>query len=82
MKFKVIVGGAVLDITASVHTQEHGIKKSSFPGEIAFNVGGVGRNVAEAAFRLDSNPLFVSVVGNDSAGEMIMNYHRNLNMVK
>ena len=36
-------------------------------------IGGVGRNVAEACFRTNGNPIFHSIVGKDFAGNSILN---------
>ncbi|ORZ11350.1 Indigoidine synthase A like protein-domain-containing protein [Lobosporangium transversale] len=60
-----VIGGAVVDITATAHnTMLDSMLNSSFPGVTRISLGGVGRNVAEGISRLDpSGCVFVSAVG-------------------
>lgn len=61
---------------------------TTFPGKVKFSPGGVARNVAEAAHRIlstsrnsrDTQVLLISPVGNDYAGETLVNDCRRLGM--
>lgn len=68
-----------MDIT-STFTTDSGVDIDSPPsflytscaGAVRQSLGGVGRNVAEAAYRAGVDTLMVSAVGNDLASNMIM----------
>lgn len=45
------------------------------------SLGGVGRNVAEAAFRTGGNVHLVSTVGDDLSGEAVLQGMRSIGMV-
>ncbi|KAI8367734.1 Ribokinase-like protein [Blakeslea trispora] len=68
-----VIGGIALDITATVgKTVGTSILHTSTPGHVTQSLGGVGRNVAEAAWRTGAkNVKLVSVVGDDLAGESV-----------
>ncbi|CAG7847631.1 Pseudouridine-metabolizing bifunctional protein C1861.05 Includes: RecName: Full=Pseudouridine-5'-phosphate glycosidase {ECO:0000250/UniProtKB:P33025}; Short=PsiMP glycosidase {ECO:0000250/UniProtKB:P33025}; {ECO:0000250/UniProtKB:P33025}; Includes: RecName: Full=Pseudouridine kinase {ECO:0000250/UniProtKB:P30235}; {ECO:0000250/UniProtKB:P30235} [Serendipita indica DSM 11827] len=78
----VVIGGAAVDVVskASPRTGES-IKQSTVPGTISNALGGVGRNMAEAAHRLTTasndgtggDVLLVSPIGNDLYGHKIKN---------
>jgi pseudouridine-5'-phosphate glycosidase/pseudouridine kinase len=74
-----IIGGSVLDITSKYI--EPPIPATSNLGKVQYSCGGVGRNVAEACFKTGADPFFLSYVGNDFAGESIMNDMKLLNLV-
>jgi sugar/nucleoside kinase (ribokinase family) len=58
------------------------ILHTSTPGHVKQSLGGVGRNVAEAAWRTGgSNVKLVSVVGNDLAGESVKRGMKSVGMV-
>ncbi|KAL1934843.1 hypothetical protein VTP01DRAFT_7025 [Rhizomucor pusillus] len=68
------IGGVALDITATVsrnHAQHLSPLYTSSPGSLKQTLGGVGRNMAEAAFRTGINTLLVSAVGNDVSGKTV-----------
>lgn len=77
-----MIGGAAVDVVskASPRTGES-IKQSTVPGTISNALGGVGRNMAEAAHRLTTasndgtggDVLLVSPIGNDLYGHKIKN---------
>lgn len=42
---------------------------ATYPGQVHQSFGGVGRNLADCLARLGNNPLFISVVSDDSHAE-------------
>ena len=76
-----VIGGAAVDITSKVDpsTSLSTIRHSTVPGSVASTLGGVARNVAEAAHRIrtSSNPLnkedimLISPLGRDSFGSLL-----------
>ncbi|KAI9247829.1 Ribokinase-like protein [Sporodiniella umbellata] len=77
MRPLMVVGGIALDITATV---DKFVLHTSTYGKIKETLGGVGRNVAEAAQRTGAKVRFVSVVGNDPAGDILVQGMRELGM--
>lgn len=77
-----------MDIT-STFTTESGVDIGSPPsflytscaGVVRQSLGGVGRNVAEAAYRAGADTLMVSAVGDDLASNMIMEGLTEIGMV-
>ena len=69
-----------MDISAKFADREP-IPATSNYGQVRFSTGGVGRNVAEACHRTGGNPLFVSAVGSDFAGEGILKEMKEIGMV-
>ena len=69
-KTVVVIGGANVDI----HGRSHGplIDHDSNPGRVQAAAGGVARNVAENLGRLGVAVHFVSAVGNDDYGRMLI----------
>ncbi|KAI8352811.1 hypothetical protein EDC96DRAFT_447463, partial [Choanephora cucurbitarum] len=78
-----VIGGIALDITATVgKAAATSILHTSTPGHVAQTLGGVGRNVAEAAWRTGAkNVKLVSVVGDDLAGESVRKGMKTIGMV-
>ncbi|KAI8637008.1 hypothetical protein BD408DRAFT_354542, partial [Parasitella parasitica] len=77
-----VIGGIALDITATVgKSLTSSILHTSTPGHVKQSLGGVGRNVAEAAGRTGANVKLVSVVGDDLAGESVKQGLKSLSMV-
>ena len=68
----VVVGGAVADLLASPTSGTRLILHTSNPGILTVSAGGVGRNIAEGLARLGCNPRFISAVGKDDLGEMVL----------
>lgn len=79
-----VIGGIALDITATVgKTAGNSILHTSTPGKVKHSLGGVGRNVAEAAWRTGGNDVkLVSVVGDDLAGESLRQGMKSIGMVR
>ena len=78
----VVVGGMVLDVTASPGPHARLRRGSSTPGAVLQNPGGVGRNIAEGLARLVGDagpaPLLISAVGDDVAGRALIDAWRAL----
>ncbi|KNC98584.1 uncharacterized protein SPPG_06269 [Spizellomyces punctatus DAOM BR117] len=68
-----IIGGTVLDVSARFDDgpECNGMPSlgTSHPGTCKQSMGGVGRNMAEACYRTGGDPYFVSAVGDDVAGD-------------
>lgn len=72
-----------MDITATVGKSfGASILHTSTPGHVKQSLGGVGRNVAEAAWRTGANVKLVSVVGDDLAGESVKQGLKSISMVQ
>ena len=65
-----VVGGAVLD--TKVRTAGAPVLGTSNPGTASATVGGVGRNIAENLARLGSPTVLVAAVGDDPAGDTVL----------
>lgn len=74
----VVIGGSNVDFIA---TAEKIIPEASNPGQVRMSFGGVGRNLAECLARLGLRPVFVSAVGSDPLGVMILKHCEEFNMV-
>lgn len=79
----VIVGSAAMDITSRARKQP-GMEATHYlhsttPGSVSLSPGGVGRNIAEAAYRILSKrsnsqtPVLVSLIGEDTMGGVLRN---------
>ena len=66
----VVVGGAVLD--TKVRTAGAPVLGTSNPGTASATVGGVGRNIAENLARLGRPTVLVAAVGDDPAGDTVL----------
>jgi pseudouridine kinase len=66
----VVVGGAVLD--TKVRTASAPVLGTSNPGTASATVGGVGRNIAENLARLGRPTVLVAAVGDDPAGDTVL----------
>ncbi|XP_051209016.1 pseudouridine kinase isoform X3 [Lolium perenne] len=71
----VIIGGMVLDIHAKPSVPPH--PGTTVPGMVKYIAGGVARNIAECMAKLGTQPLMISVVGNDMAGDFLLKYWRS-----
>lgn len=91
----VIVGSAAVDISAKAAPVTPGGSdalgmQSTSPGEVAMTLGGVGRNIAEAAHRRlisyseklneTASALLVSPIGDDSFGRVISDHMDGMGM--
>ncbi|MFL6080189.1 MAG: PfkB family carbohydrate kinase [Ornithinibacter sp.] len=65
-----VVGGAVLD--TKVRTAHAPVLGTSNPGTASATVGGVGRNIAENLARLGRPTRLVAAVGDDPAGDTVL----------
>ncbi|KAG2044902.1 Indigoidine synthase A like protein-domain-containing protein [Suillus americanus] len=84
----IVVGCAAVDITSQPLTDSDLGHQSTSPGKVFMSLGGVGRNIAEAAHRVLSSyssefsaaTLLVSPVGDDSFGRLLSEETRMLGM--
>ncbi|KAG1864257.1 Indigoidine synthase A like protein-domain-containing protein [Suillus subalutaceus] len=84
----IVVGCAAVDITSQPLTDSDFGHQSTSPGKVSISLGGVGRNIAEAAHRVLSSysnefsaaTLLVSPVGDDSFGRLLSEETRMLGM--
>ncbi|KAF5355714.1 hypothetical protein D9756_003724 [Leucocoprinus leucothites] len=84
----IIVGSAAIDVTAraDASTDSSLVQNSTVPGKIALSVGGVARNMAEAAHRiltaqeLPTSSLLVAPVGEDGFGKLLVDETEKLGM--
>ena len=67
--YVVAVGGATVDISGRPETRLR--KGDSNPGTVSVSPGGVARNVAESATRLGIDCRLITVIGDDSNGDLI-----------
>jgi pseudouridylate synthase / pseudouridine kinase len=73
-----VIGSAAIDITAQSALPSSASEHSTSPGSVSLSLGGVGRNMAEAAHRVlslapgnqDSVQL-VSAIGDDAFGRLL-----------
>lgn len=66
----VVLGGANVDISGRANT--HFIAGDSNPGQVHQSAGGVGRNIAENMARLGHEVSLVTLVGQDSHGDWLL----------
>jgi pseudouridine-5'-phosphate glycosidase/pseudouridine kinase len=84
----IVVGCAAVDITSKPLADSDLGHQSTSPGKVSISLGGVGRNIAEAAHRVLSSysnefsaaTLLVSLVGDDSFGRLLSEETRMLGM--
>ncbi|KAI8991112.1 hypothetical protein BDF20DRAFT_812765, partial [Mycotypha africana] len=82
----IVIGGIALDITATTSVPSSarslkGILHTSTLGQVKQTLGGVGRNVAESAWRSGAEQVkLVSVVGQDMAGDIVKAGMKKLGM--
>ncbi|XP_044398146.1 pseudouridine kinase isoform X3 [Triticum aestivum] len=68
----VIIGGMVLDIHAKPSVPPH--PGTTVPGMVKYIGGGVSRNIAECMAKLGTQPLMISAIGDDMAGNFLLKY--------
>jgi pseudouridylate synthase / pseudouridine kinase len=88
----VVIGSAAVDVIsqagATSDTDGSRGRHSTSPGTVALHLGGVGRNVAEAAYRISTSKfraqpsatVLVSPVGDDSLGRLLLEEMRRTGM--
>ena len=80
-----VVGSAALDVVSQAKvisdtTDGSRGRRSTSPGTVGLHLGGVGRNIAEAAYRISSSrfqaepsaTVLVSSVGDDPLGRLLL----------
>lgn len=66
-----VIGGALIDIVSqSEHTL---LNNDSTPGRTTFNLGGVGKNIAETLALLGEPVTFISTLGDDAFSDLLYN---------
>ncbi|KAF9229232.1 indigoidine synthase A-like protein [Gyrodon lividus] len=83
----VVVGCAAVDITSQPQAATRLDHKTTWPGKVSVSLGGVARNIAEAAHRVMSGAtgkgvatLLVAPVGDDAFGSLITDLTESLGM--
>jgi pseudouridine-5'-phosphate glycosidase/pseudouridine kinase len=84
----IVVGSAAVDITAQVQVGVENalMMHSTAPGSVCMSLGGVARNIAEAAHRaITSNTpelssLLIAAIGNDYFGRLLTNETTGIGM--
>ena len=72
----IVIGGANIDIIGQSLSEL--VLHDSNMGLIHLSFGGVGRNIAENAARLDQTVYLVTIFSSDSLGEMLMKHCQSL----
>ncbi|XP_074042893.1 pseudouridine-5'-phosphate glycosidase isoform X2 [Leptinotarsa decemlineata] len=67
-----VIGGSNLDCSATLDTSEIKLDGRILNANFTYTAGGVGRNICESLCKLGFPPNFLSVVGADERGKMIM----------
>ena len=70
-----VIGGANVDVKAK--TSAAHIPRTSNPGLVSIKAGGVARNIAHNLARLNVETTLLSVIGNDTFGDMLINETNN-----
>lgn len=65
-----VIGAAGLDIKGSPNATLEFYADN--PGKVWNNFGGVGRNIAENLARLEVDTVFLTTVGNDASGDLVL----------
>ncbi|THV07736.1 hypothetical protein K435DRAFT_959796 [Dendrothele bispora CBS 962.96] len=80
----IVIGASAVDITASRAELENESLSvhSTVPGSVSVSLGGVARNIAEAASRVmsEDSVLLVTPIGNDSFGALMSEETKKLGM--
>ncbi|KAG6336097.1 hypothetical protein ID866_2994 [Astraeus odoratus] len=83
----VVVGCAAVDITSKIQETSDISEKTTYPGMLSLTLGGVGRNIAEAAHRVLARPekgnaatLLVAPIGEDAFGKFIVDSTQSIGM--
>jgi pseudouridine-5'-phosphate glycosidase/pseudouridine kinase len=86
----VVIGSAAVDIVSQADaisdTDGSNNRQSTSPGTVGLHLGGVGRNIAEAAYRVSTSRLhappsataLVSSVGDDALGRLLLEEMREI----
>ncbi|PFX11514.1 Pseudouridine kinase, partial [Stylophora pistillata] len=80
-KRPVVIGGSNVDFIATAENIVASMPEASNPGKVRMSFGGVGRNMAECLARLGLRPLFVSSIGSDPLGAMLLKHCEETRMV-
>ncbi|MCO5597732.1 hypothetical protein L7F22_051813 [Adiantum nelumboides] len=75
----VVIGAMVLDVHAHPWTDELR-PGTTTPGRVQYVKGGVGRNVVECMSKLGLAPFFISVAGQDMAGDLLLAHLQSMGL--
>ncbi|KAI8150303.1 Ribokinase-like protein [Fennellomyces sp. T-0311] len=78
-----VIGGVALDITSTISKSAPSLTSllnTSSPGRLKQTLGGVGRNVCEAAMRTGAPAFLVSAVGGDLAAQTVRQGMKEIGM--
>ncbi|MDD1793746.1 PfkB family carbohydrate kinase [Enterovibrio makurazakiensis] len=73
-RYVVVIGGTNIDVVGQ--PQSELIPRDSNPGRVSHSPGGVGRNIAENLARLGTDVKLISVVGDDTYGNLVLSETR------
>lgn len=85
-----VIGSAAVDVVSQAHaisdTDGSHSRQSTSPGTVGLHLGGVGRNIAEAAYRISTSRfraqssaiVLVSSVGDDALGRLLSEEMRRI----
>lgn len=84
----VVIGSAAVDITAQTSKNTSFALHSTIPGSVTMTLGGVARNMAEAAHRtlaasslsLARATVLISAIGDDSFGRLLTEESKQMGM--
>ncbi|KAH8100660.1 indigoidine synthase A-like protein, partial [Cristinia sonorae] len=84
----VVIGSSAVDISAQVVKDTDFVTHSTVPGAVTMSLGGVGRNMAEAAHRkltatsttFINDTVLVSAIGRDSFGRLLSDETKQIGM--
>ncbi|XP_046914099.2 uncharacterized protein LOC124494872 isoform X2 [Dermatophagoides farinae] len=68
----IVIGASVYDIVTKVNSTNIQLNGSTYDGSMMTTLGGVGHNIAESIQRLREPCLFITAVGQDQPGQMII----------
>jgi len=86
----VVIGSAAADVVSQANVisdiDDSRGRQSTFPGTVGLHLGGVGRNIAEAAYRISTSrfqvqpsaTVLVSSVGDDALGRLLLEEMRKI----
>lgn len=85
-----VIGSAAIDVVSQANaisdTDGSHSRQSTSPGTVSLHLGGVGRNIAEAAYRVSTSrfqaqpsaTVLVSSVGDDALGRLLLEEMRRI----
>ncbi|XP_045470546.1 pseudouridine-metabolizing bifunctional protein C1861.05 [Harmonia axyridis] len=83
----VVIGGSNLDLCAKLECDDMKLDGRMHPSKLSYVAGGVARNICEALTKMGSSPAFITAVGDDEPGKLLLslmpdNLKRSAHIVK